>query len=275
MKQRVSNTSTREEGFPVPPLPSLEKDGDFHEKAVWGDLQAYISKYEVLWRMHVYPLRIPGSIYIRDGVDEFQAFAMNQYSAFINLASAWQRIEGNWEDLKFAEEVWANLQRAVELVEKAAAAFAKIYMVCAKRKAKINTTRLNHLKDALGEYRNLLHEPLPGTVKDQNGTRMIPRRDKLLKHKRWTDVMYHRDDSDFVPVAVQLRQDFEHVCSVVQGLWGEIQRASGELTNNREYLTRRNAGRAPIAPGSVNNPLAASATSNSLTFGVGGLTERK
>ena len=45
-------------------------------------LRMFLSKYEVLWRMHVEPLRSSNSIYLRDGIDaDFETFAMNHYTA--------------------------------------------------------------------------------------------------------------------------------------------------------------------------------------------------
>jgi hypothetical protein len=101
---------------------------------------------------------------------------------------------------------------------------------------------------------------MPGTVKDSYGTRLIPRRDLIKKYVSWTTAMYHRDDTDFVPVDTQLWEDFRHLSGVLQDVWSQIENASRQLVANREYLKRRAPGRASTTAASALNPLGASGT---------------
>src|ERR1700739_1765331 len=72
--------------------------------------------------------------------------------------------------------------------------------------------------------------------------------------------MYHRDDSDFVPVEAQLQNDFTRLCAILQDLWSQIEEASDRLLTNTDYLAFRAAGTASSSVGSVLNPLAPSGT---------------
>src|SRR5947199_2656826 len=66
-------------------MPNLTDHGDAVERSTWPTMKSYISKYETLWQMHVEPLRNPGSIALRRGIDpDFEVFAMNHYSTYIN-----------------------------------------------------------------------------------------------------------------------------------------------------------------------------------------------
>jgi hypothetical protein len=245
--------------------PSLLESGDAIERETWPDLRAYLSKYEALWRMHVLPLRNPRSIHLRDGSDEdFEVFAMNQYTTYVNVARAFQKIQSCSDDFKFAEEIWANLQRAAEVATKATDAFAKIYRECIGDKLPLDTSKLQLLEASIKQYRNVLHDPMLGTVLDGYGTRLIPRRDAMQKYSRWTNVMYHREESDFVAVEVQLRGDFDRVCGVLQDRWKQLEQASEHLIQNVEYLKRRSAGKVSSPQPSVCNPLAASGTATRL-----------
>jgi len=218
---------------------SLLSHGDQLEKETWTKLEPYLSKYEVVWRMHAVPLRAPGSIYLRFGIDpNLETFAMNNYTAYVNMTRALKKIESNADDLKFAEEIWANLQRAVEVASKAAKAFAEFYRDCTRREAKINTEQLDSAETSVKIYRNRLHHPILATLKDENETRLIPKRDKIEKYNLWTKVMFDRDLSDFVPVESQLRDDFSRVCSSLQDFWAQIEKLSVELLRNAEYQKR-------------------------------------
>jgi hypothetical protein len=221
---------------------SLVSHGDQLEKETWTKLKPYLSKYEVVWRMHVVPLRAPGSIYLRFGIDpNLETFAMNNYTAYVNMTRALSKIESNTDDLKFAEEIWANLQRAVEVAGKAAKAFSEFYCDCTRKEAKINTEQLDRAETSVKIYRNLLHHPMLATLKDENKTRLIPKRDKIEKYNLWTKAMYSRDPSDFVPVESQLRDDFSRVCSSLQDFWAQIERLSVELLQNAEYQRKTSA----------------------------------
>ena len=242
-------------------MPTLSDHGDVLERGTWPKMQAYISKYEILWQMHVEPLRNRGSIGLRDGIDpDFERFAMNHYSAYVNLVRAHEKIEIKSDDLGFAEEIWAQLQRAVEVATKQADAFADIYLDVTKTKAHVSTVKLRELEGSIKEYRNILHEPLQGNVKTADGIRLIPRREALQKYKRWTDVIYHRSEADFVPVETELREDFARVCGNLQGLWSDIERESRTILENKKYLARRSAG--TTIPASFYNVVVSSATSN-------------
>lgn len=221
---------------------SLVSHGDQLERDTWAKLEPYLSKYEIVWRMHVVPLRSPGSIYLRPGIDaDLEIFTMNNYTAYVNMTRAMEKIESNADDLKYAEEIWANLQRAVEVAKKAADAFSKVYSECTRKDARINTQQLESAEASVKVYRNRLHEPIPATLKDEHGTRLIPRRDKLEEYSRWTEVMFDHDLSDFVSVESQLRDDFSRVCSSLQDLWTQIERLSEDLVTNEKYKARSSA----------------------------------
>jgi hypothetical protein len=247
---------------------SLTDYGDIFERETWPTMRAYISKYEILWQMHVEPLRNPSSIDLRDGIDpNFELFAMNHYSAYVNLARAHQKIEAKSDDLMFAEEIWAQLQRSVEIAIKQAEAFASIYAYVTKKKPHIGTAKLHGLESSIKDYRNILHEPIQASVKTAEGLRLIPRRETLQKYKRWTDVMYHRNEADFVPVDTELRADFGRVCGTLQGFWSDIEQESKKILENSNYLVRRKSGKTTVL--TVYNTFAASATSN-VAMGVQG-----
>ena len=252
---------------------SLSESGDAIEQEWWPKLRPYISKYETLWQMHVEPLRRRDSIYFRDGINEdFETFAMNHYTTFVNLVRAFEKIELRLDDFKYAEEIWSNLQRAAEVAKKASEAFARIYLRCTSADSRINLTKLENVIQSIKQYRNVLHAPMRGTVKDNYGTRLIPRRDMLQKYFLWTRVMYHRDDSDFTPAEAQLLDDFNRLSAILQDLWSQIEDESTKLATNKEYLALRSAGTAIISNGSVAteatstsygsvlNPIAASGT---------------
>ncbi len=115
----------------------------------------------------------------RPGIDpNLETFAMNNYTAYLNIARALRKIESNADDLKFAEEIWANLQRAVEVAIKASKAFSDFYRDCVRKEAKINTERLDSAETSVKSYRNRLHHPVLATLKDANEIRLIPKRDK-------------------------------------------------------------------------------------------------
>lgn len=218
---------------------SLISHGDQLEQETWTKLEPYLSKYEAVWQMLVVPLRDAGDIYLRSGIDEtLETFAMNNYTAYVNMTRAFDKIERNADDLKYAEEIWANLQRAVEVARKAADAFSRVYEECMAHEARINTQQLDSAESSVKVYRNNLHDPIRATLKDEHGTRLIAKRDKLEEYSHWTKAMYDRDLSDFVPVESQLRDDFSRVCSSLQDLWAQIERLSVNLLQNSRYQRR-------------------------------------
>ena len=130
---------------------SLLNNGDQFERKWWTELKPYLSKYEVVWRLHVFPLRSPGSILLRAGIDEdLEMFAMNHYTAFVNMARALEKIENKIDDLKFPEEIWSNLQRAIEVaMKKAVKKFSKVYLECIGKEANIDIQKLRKADEAV------------------------------------------------------------------------------------------------------------------------------
>ena len=49
--------------------PLLARKGDEAERRYWRHLSALIPHYELFWRYHVFPLRVPSQIWLRDGLD--------------------------------------------------------------------------------------------------------------------------------------------------------------------------------------------------------------
>jgi len=151
-------------------MPNLTDHGDAFERSTWPTMRSYVSKYETLWQMHVAPLRTPGSIALRDGIDEdFEFFAMNHYSIYVNLFRAYDKIHANLDDFAFAEEIWANLQRAVEVTIKEGTKFKKIYLDVTGKESRIDTAKLDNLIESIKAYRNILHHPVQASIKDTDG----------------------------------------------------------------------------------------------------------
>jgi hypothetical protein len=239
----------------------LQDDGDEIERTSRERLRSYIHRYEDIWLLLVEPLRASRSIMFRDGIDEdFEEFAMCHYTTYVCLARALDKIERQPEDLKYSEEIWSNLHRAAEVAVKAVGAFNEIHLACTtpRRKAKIDTVGLQKIEIVLKKYRNTLHDPVIGTAK-LNGVRLVPRPDRLDHYHRWTTIMYHRRDDDFVPTEELLRSHFRSLTSALEGVWGEILHAGADLSGSREFLSRRAAGREP-ALASTANPFGASGT---------------
>jgi hypothetical protein len=121
---------------------SLQCDGDELEQQTWGELKDYIGLYETIWRTFSAPLRREQSIYFRDGIDpDLETLAMCNYTAYLNVARALDKIKKLEDDLKFSEEIWANLQRAVEVGKKAASAFERVSDTCKQAQARHPSTR--------------------------------------------------------------------------------------------------------------------------------------
>jgi hypothetical protein len=227
----------------------LLTDGDDIEKNAWEPLRPFSLFYERFWRTHVYPLRCHDSIHFRNGIDEqFETLAMNHYTTFANLARAHQKISTKSEDFKFSEEIYANLQRAAEVAMKTVDAFRKLYRECLQTSPKVSTEGLAIIEESFRIYRNILHDPVLATVKDEDGVRLIPRRDKMDKYRRWTAAMYDRNLKDFVPVEKQLKDDFAKLSSSLQSAWKEMEGASKLLVKSPRYIKRRDAGESPPQP---------------------------
>lgn len=160
----------------------------------------------------------------------------------VNLARALDKIETKADDLKFAEEIYAHLQRGAEVAIKVVEHFRKIYTDCLRARPRVNDAAITGALDDLRVYRNLLHQHMLATAKD-NGVRLIPKRDFLDKYTRWTTVMYESDLDEFVPVEAQLRSDFAALCSALEAVWKEMEIASELLVANKDYLARRAKGK--------------------------------
>jgi len=80
--------------------------------------------------------------------------------------------------------------------------------------------------------------------------------------------MYHRNEAEFIPVATELREDFNRVCGILQGFWTDIEQESKKILENNKYLERRRLGTA-ITP-TVYSPFGASATANVALIGAQG-----
>jgi hypothetical protein len=255
---------------------SLLQDGDKIEQKWWTKLKPNVPSYEVVWRMHVVPLRSPGSILMRAGIDEdLEMFAMNHYTAFVNLARALEKIEIKIDDLKFPEEIWSNLQRAIEVTikdKKAVWRFSKVYQDCMGKEANIDIRKLHKADKAVSRYRNRLHEALLGSLTNEHGDdRLIPKMSKLTKYERWTKVMYEYDLSDFVTVESLLRQHFSQTCEALQDLWTQIDGLSEDLVTNEKYKARSSAPMLQVTVpfgsthlGSMTNPYSVSGSTGIL-----------
>jgi hypothetical protein len=242
---------------------SLLSDGDELERETWTELSAYISLYETIWRLFSVPLRRETSIYFRDGIDpDLEMLAMCNYTAYVNMARALDKIKRMEDDLKFSEEIWANLQRAVEVGKKAAEAFENVCASSTGRKLKVDRRQLEGAEEEIKKYRNRLHHPVPATIKDDAKTRLIPRRELLEKYALWTRVMYHaKRDEDFVTVESQLRRDVEIACKALQSVWAQIKNHAPNLLASPRFQSKLFAGtRVPFAGASPVNPVGASGT---------------
>lgn len=221
---------------------SLLSDGDELEQKTWEELRDYIGLYETIWRHFSAPLRQQNSIYFRDGIDaDLEILAMCNYTAYVNVARALEKTNALADDLKFSEEIWANLQRAVEVGIKAAAAFEKVYEACGGRNLKLNIRQLEGAKEDIKKYRNRLHDPIPATKKEV-GTRLIPRRDRIEHYGRWTTVMYHANSADFVSVEGQLRSDLAMACQSLQSLWAQMRDRAPQLLTLPSFEKKISAG---------------------------------
>lgn len=240
---------------------SLLSDGDELEQQTWEELRDYIGLYETIWRAFSAPLRCEGSIYFRDAIDpDLEMLAMCNYTAYLNVARALDKIKKKEKDFKFSEEIWANLQRAVEVGKKAADAFEKVYQSCTGRNHKLNRVQLNSAEEALKKYRNRLHHPIPATKKEA-GTRLILKRDLLDQYDLWTKVMYHAKREDFVSVEGQLRSDLGMACQALQSVWVQMRNQAPNLLVLPKFQTKLSAGLwNPLQGASPVNSMGASGT---------------
>jgi len=186
--------------------PLLARKGDDIERGYWGHLSKLIPHYEVFWRDHVFPLRVPDQIWLRDALDpNFEAVAIANYSTFVSLGRARQKIFVDHENYKFVEEHYAALQRSCELGKKLIQKFDDLYESLARQRSRVSVARLDQfIEKRLDKYRNLLHDEMLSTPKDEEGRRLVPKFEKIDEYRNWTTVMYHVDRSDFVIASDQL-----------------------------------------------------------------------
>ncbi len=245
-----TDTSTQAE-------PLLARQGDDTERGCWGHLSKLIPHYELFWRYHVFPLRVPNQIWLRDGLDpQFEAVAIANYSTFVSLTRARQKIFVNHENYKFVEEHYTALQRSCELGKKLIQRFDDLYESLTERRSGASVAMLEQfIEKRLDEYRNLLHDEMLSTPKDEQERRLIPKFEKINQYRNWTSVMYHLKRSDFVVASDQLKADFMATCSRLEDAWDQMCKASAGIVQLREYLRRRNLGN---AVGTFANPLTAS-----------------
>jgi len=234
---------------------TIRANGDDIERSNWDRLESYVHRYEEVWRALVAPLRAPNSILFRDGIDkDFEEFAMCHYTSYVNLARALNKIDCRQDDLKFAHEIWANMQHSAEVAIKSVGAFKQIYLACTlpRRDPKINTTRLEAAKGAVKKYRNTLHDPIVATAK-HGEVRLLPKPERLDQYHRWTSVMYHRREEDFVPVDELLSSHFRSLASALQGVWGEIVERCNEIMFTAEFRNRQDSGTTPTLASTVSS----------------------
>lgn len=247
--------------FGSQPSLSLLSDGDELERETWEELGGYIGLYETIWLLFSAPLRKENSIYFRDGIDpELEMLAMCNYTAYVNMARALGKINGNLDDLKFSEEIWANLQRAIEVGQKAAGAFEKVYASSTGRIVKLDVRQLDGTEAEIKKYRNRLHHPVAATRKEDE-TRLLPRRDLLDKYYLWTEVMYHAKRADFVTVEGQLRSDLGMACQALQSVWAQMRDQAPSLLALPKFQKKLSAGaRNPFQGATQVNLMGASGT---------------
>jgi hypothetical protein len=218
----------------------LAKRGDKTERSYWQYLRNLIPHYEDFWQMHVFPLRSKGSIWFRSGLDQdCERVAIANYSTFSATARAWHKIYSAHDRYKYPEELYAALQRAIELGVKLASRFTDLFQHVAERPCPVSSQTLTDFKDnRLSLYRNLLHDELLAKPKDLHGKRLIPKPEQVDKYRDWTSVMYDMNPNDFVRAEVQIKNDFRSSCSRLEELWKEMCLASKAILDLPSYHER-------------------------------------
>ena len=237
----------------------LSRVGDKYELSFWRHLQGLVPSYETFWQIHVFPLRTPGQIGLRSGLDpELETLAILNYSTFFTLGRARHKIFVKPERYKYVEEQYASLQRACELGIKLVGAFNVLVESLPGHSSKVSSAELDDFINArLNDYRNLLHDELLATLKDEQGQRFIPKYDAIDKYRKWTAVMYGADGDDFAVAESQLKKDFLATCSRLEDLWTALCAASEEIINTSEFRRRQAQGEPQY---NVSNRIAASGT---------------
>jgi hypothetical protein len=228
--------------------PRIANIGDRIERETWETIGPYFPHYEVFWRLHIYPLRAKNSIHVRDGIDEnLQLLAMLHYSIYVNLARARKKIEDRADELRFFDEIYANLQRSCELAVTLVSVFDRIHRRFVPRAPGVNNAPLGTIQERFRAYRNLIHTSLLAFVMDE-GTIRIPKPIHIEKFKLWTNVLYHSDPEEFEDVKVQLENDFRALCSALEQVWKEMCSESEPLCSNSEYVKLQQVGNEPDPP---------------------------
>lgn len=224
---------------------TILEDGDAVEKATWPALAPFFPHYEEFWRFHLVPLRTTGSIHPRRGIDEdFEFLAMQHYSLYVTLGYAYERILGNQASasIAFPDDIYALLQRVGELAQKVVQRFEQLFYECLREKADVDTLGLRKLVDRIDSYRNLIHQEFLAVQCDASGRIFVPKPEKLERYRKWTDVLYHAREEDFVDVHKQLIDDFRALCSGLETTWKILCQHSVRLHASKTYLKKQGRG---------------------------------
>jgi hypothetical protein len=224
--------------------PCLELDGDAIEQKTWPEIKPFFPHYEEFWRQHLYPLRAPGTVQPRQGLDEqFELLAMNHYSVYVSLTRADAKL-ASAADLLFPDEIYWNLFRACELAAKVIWLFSDICSNCGAGRPPINQKPLNRARERICHYRHLIHRPIQAIGTDASARPLIPRHDKLNQYDLWSKTLYGPGvAADYVDAGQQLKKDFEDLCAALEIAWTGMCEFSKQLVTNSDYLKRRDVGK--------------------------------
>jgi hypothetical protein len=200
--------------------PRLQKFGDKTERQYWGRLSRLVPHYETFWQLFVLPLRAPGSIWFGPDIDAAsETVAIHSYSTFAALGRAYEQVFANRDNYRHIDEVYAAIQRSAEIGVKLIDSFAALNPRAGISANALRAPELRtFIEDRLSRYRNLIHDAILPMPK-QEKHRKMPKPDQIDEYKRWTRVMYHYKDQDFVFVSVQARDDFNATCARLQAAW--------------------------------------------------------
>ena len=212
-------------------LPKLTRLGDKTERDHWGHLRKLVPHYESFWQSYVYPLRARESIWFREGIDrDLEEIAIANYSTFAALARARHRIFSKHEEYRFIEEHYAAVQRSAEIGVKLVNHFSSFFKNITGTRSPVVAGPLERFSDErLKRYRNLLHDAMLATPKDDRRRRLIPRPDYIDHYRLWTAVMYDLQREHFIPATDQIRSDFLATCSLLEDAWKGMSDVFGDL----------------------------------------------
>lgn len=198
----------------------IGKCGDKTEQLYWGRLGKLVPHYQTFWQLYVVPLRAPGEIWFRQDIDPgIETIAIASYSTFSALGRAYERVYAKHENFRHIEDIYAAIQRAVELGVKTVNSFASLERDLLRSGSSVSPSELEEFKETrLSKYRNLLHDAILPMPKN-GGRRKIPKLEKIDAYRLWTDVMYRYNDEDFVFAVDQIRGDFRATCSHLEAAW--------------------------------------------------------